>query len=96
MFLKSFCLPDGWQDDPRLSSLGQRRLHPKGESLDNREMEELDPVEFQRWRYQLGVAEGDTEMPSGKNQKGHVLLLRNVGLYVKGISNLSGDSKCQA
>ena len=58
-------LSDGWQDDPRLSSLGQRRLHPRGESLGSGETSEVDPAEFQRWRYQLGVAEGDTEMPSG-------------------------------
>lgn len=55
-----------WCSDPRLQSLGQRIVlqaqdkptSPSGEP-------ETEGTEFKAWRIEHGVAEGDTEMPSG-------------------------------
>ena len=61
-------LPSGeWRSDPRLEALGQRTVvqaqskatSPSGEP-------ETEGIEFKAWRIEHGVAEGDTEMPSGQ------------------------------
>ena len=58
-------IADDWYSDPRLSDLGQRAVLQKDSSPVSDDASEADPADFQLWRIQQGVAEGDIEMPSG-------------------------------
>lgn len=59
-------LQGDWESDPRLNDLGQRAVLRKDERPNALQAVEADPSEFLSWRIQQGVAEGDTEMPSGQ------------------------------
>lgn len=75
-----FVPADQWRQDPRLPELGLRGLfdaqqlpHPPAEAggTSSRKqraagMSVVGEDAHRRWRYQLGVAEGDREIPSGK------------------------------
>ena len=60
-------LPSGeWRSDPRLEALGQRTVLPAQSKPTSPSGEpETEGIEFKAWRIEHGVAEGDTEMPSG-------------------------------
>ena len=58
---------EDWPSDPRLEALGQRTLMGKDDKPPAPDGEvESAPSEHRRWRIEHGVAEGDTEMPSGE------------------------------
>ena len=58
---------EDWPSDPRLEALGQRTLMGKDDKPRAPDGEvESAPSEHRRWRIEHGVAEGDTEMPSGE------------------------------
>lgn len=61
-------LPSGeWRSDPRLEALGQRTVLPAQSKPTSPSGEpETEGIEFKAWRIEHGVAEGDTEMPSGQ------------------------------
>lgn len=50
-----------WPTDPRLSALGRRTVLPRGSAP----APTASPADYQLWRIKQGVAEGDTEIPSG-------------------------------
>ncbi|KAL3149050.1 hypothetical protein ABBQ32_001895 [Trebouxia sp. C0010 RCD-2024] len=60
-------LPQGeWHSDPRLQALGQRivlQAHDKPTTPEGEQ--ETEGIQYKAWRIEQGVAEGDTEMPSG-------------------------------
>lgn len=57
-----------WHSDPRLQSLGQRILLQAQDKPTSPEGEqETEGVQYKSWRIEHGVAEGDTEMPSGSS-----------------------------
>jgi len=60
-----FCSGE-WQSDPRLAALGQRTVLPAQSKPTSPSGEpETEGIEYKAWRIEHGVAEGDTEMPSG-------------------------------
>lgn len=55
-----------WHSDPRLQALGQRivlQAHDKPTTPEGEQ--ETEGIQYKAWRIEQGVAEGDTEMPSG-------------------------------
>lgn len=50
-----------WPKDPRLPALGRRTILPRGSAP----APTASPADYQLWRIKQGVAEGDTEIPSG-------------------------------
>ena len=59
-------MPDAWKSDPRLSSLGHRAVLQKDETPAKSGTSSASPEDYRVFRYQQGVAEGDSEMPSGE------------------------------
>lgn len=56
-----------WHSDPRLQSLGQRIVLPAQDKPTSPAGEpETESIQYKSWRMEHGVAEGDTEMPSGR------------------------------
>ena len=57
-----------WHSDPRLQTLGQRIVLQSQDKPTSPEGEqETEGVQYKAWRIEHGVAEGDTEMPSGSS-----------------------------
>lgn len=57
---------EGWPSDPRLEALGQRSIQSADATPSLEGTSLADAEEFRRWRIEHGVAEGDSEMPSGE------------------------------
>lgn len=55
-----------WPDDPRLPALGRRTVLPRGAAPAHT----ASWADYQLWRMQQGVAEGDTEIPTGAGLRG--------------------------
>ncbi|KAL4431114.1 hypothetical protein ABPG75_006370 [Micractinium tetrahymenae] len=59
--------PPGWAPDPRLWQLGLRAVLPVGDSSSSSGSgSSSDWREHRRWRMLFGVAEGDSEIPTGE------------------------------
>ncbi|KAK9842541.1 hypothetical protein WJX81_005172 [Elliptochloris bilobata] len=57
--------PDCWPPDARYSTLGQRKLLPRGDdSCLLQDDPVADPAAYQQWRFEHGIAEG-AEIPAG-------------------------------
>lgn len=52
--------------DPRLPELGCRAVLASGSQPAAADAAVADALSYKRWRLELGVAEGDTEIPSGE------------------------------
>lgn len=69
-----------WQQDPRLQALGLRAILPRSSSGELSASGGagvlMDWRDYRRWRIQQGVAEGDSEIPTGE---GRSLGLLGVG-----------------
>lgn len=67
-----------WRSDPRLESLGQRIVLQAQDKPTSPEGEqETEGIEYKSWRIEHGVAEGDTEMPSGIRASSSIPLVRS-------------------
>jgi hypothetical protein len=56
-----------WRPDPRTGELGQRALLPKSaDPALEADAATADEAAYRQWRVERGVAEGDSEIPSGQ------------------------------